>query len=171
MSNLREKVFSGGPVKCFFLYGSNNWDSVVFGNASCAEIKYHSSIATPFQKNFFTIKVLDMCLPYAKKYFQEHHWSDFFFMAQITEILFCFRMPVLKRSQLENDSFSKKKKLLWKFYVCVYLTQKGIFRSTSEVCFSLWFKELRFCCFQECWFCRDQRSQFEKDTFSKNFLQ
>ena len=73
MSNLREKVFSGGPVKCFFLYGLNNSDSVVFGNASCAEIKYHSSIATPFQKKFFTIKVLDMCLPYAKKYFQEHH--------------------------------------------------------------------------------------------------
>ena len=72
MSNLREKVFSGGPVKCFFLYGSNNSDSVVFGNASCAEIKYHSSITTPFQKKFFTNKVLDMCLPYVKKYFQEH---------------------------------------------------------------------------------------------------
>ena len=30
VSTLRKKVFSGAPVKCFFLYGSNKSDSVVF---------------------------------------------------------------------------------------------------------------------------------------------
>ena len=39
---LYKKVFSGAPFKCVFLYGSNKSDSVVFGNADFAVIKYHS---------------------------------------------------------------------------------------------------------------------------------
>ena len=35
------------------------------------------------------------------------------------------------------------------------------------MCFSVWLKQIRFCCFRECQFGRDQRSQFEYDTFSK----
>ena len=50
MSTLRKKVFSGAPVKFVFLYGSNNSNSVVFGNANFAEIKDHSLRTTPFQK-------------------------------------------------------------------------------------------------------------------------
>ena len=49
MSTLRKKVFSGAPFKYFFLYGSSNSNSVVFGNTSLAEMKDHSLRVTPFQ--------------------------------------------------------------------------------------------------------------------------
>ena len=42
VSTLRRKVFSGAPVKCFSIYGSNNSDSVVFEYVAFGEIKYHS---------------------------------------------------------------------------------------------------------------------------------
>ena len=87
MSTLRKKkIFSAAPVKLFFIYGTNNSDSVVVGKARFSEIKDHSLITTPFQKRF-SVKVLGMCLPYVKRYFQEHQWSVFFFMTQITYLL------------------------------------------------------------------------------------
>ena len=48
-STLHKKVFSGAPVKCVLIYGSNNSDSVVFRNAAFREIKDHSLRMTPFQ--------------------------------------------------------------------------------------------------------------------------
>ena len=48
-STLHEKVFSGAPVKCFTLYGSNNSDSVVFGDAAFRGIKKHSLRTTSFR--------------------------------------------------------------------------------------------------------------------------
>ena len=56
-------------MKYVFLYGSNNSESVVFMNASFEEIKDFSLRRTPFQKNFFAMKVLTVCLPYLKRYF------------------------------------------------------------------------------------------------------
>ena len=56
-------------MKYVFLYGSNNSESVVFRNAGFEEIKDFSLRRTPFQKKFFAMKVLGMCLPYLKKYF------------------------------------------------------------------------------------------------------
>ena len=56
VSTLRKKVFSGAPVKWIFLYGLNNSDSVVFGNAAFGEIKDHSVRTTPFQKRFLLEK-------------------------------------------------------------------------------------------------------------------
>ena len=53
VSTLRKKVFSGAPVKCVFLYGSNNSDSVIFRNAAVGEIKDHSLRKTPFQKKIY----------------------------------------------------------------------------------------------------------------------
>ena len=50
VSTLRKKVFLGAPVKCVFLYGSKNSDSVVFKNVGFAEIKDHSLRRTPSQK-------------------------------------------------------------------------------------------------------------------------
>ena len=50
MSTLCKKVFSGAPVKCAFLYESNNLNSVVFENDGFAEIKDHSLRTTPFKK-------------------------------------------------------------------------------------------------------------------------
>ena len=53
---LLKKVFSGAPVKCFSVYGLNNLDAVVFGNAAFGEIKDHSLRTTPFQKKPFLWK-------------------------------------------------------------------------------------------------------------------
>ena len=63
MSTVRKKVFSGAPVKCFSLYGSNNSDCVVFENHAFGEIKDDSLKTTPFQKKI-VMEVLGLCLPY-----------------------------------------------------------------------------------------------------------
>ena len=92
-------------MKYVFLYGSNNSESVVFRNASFEEIKDFSLRRTPFQKNFFAMKVLTMCLPYLIRYFYKQQLSAFFFIAQITQIeghrlITTTGMPVLKRSKI-----------------------------------------------------------------------
>ena len=48
-STLPKKVFLGALVNCVFLYGSNNSDSVIFGNAAFGDIKDYSLRTTPFQ--------------------------------------------------------------------------------------------------------------------------
>ena len=96
MSTLRKKVFLGAPVKCFSLCGSNNLDSVVYENAATGEVKDHSFKTTPFLKKI-AMEILGMCLPYVKRYFQEHQLSVFFFMAQITQILLVSVMSILQR--------------------------------------------------------------------------
>ena len=68
---MRKKVFSGASVKCVFLYGSYNSEYVLFNNVDLAEIKDHSLRTTPFQKKI-SMEYLDLCLPYVKRYFQEH---------------------------------------------------------------------------------------------------
>ena len=115
VSTFHKKVFSGAQVKCLFLYGSNNSDCAIFGNAAFGEINDRSLRTTPFQtkichgscefvstlhKEVFSgapvkwlflyglnKKFLSLCLPYVKRYFQEHQLSAFFFMAQITQIV------------------------------------------------------------------------------------
>ena len=152
-------------MSCF--YGSSNSDAAVFRNAAFGEFKDHSLKRTPFQKKF-AVEVLGMQLPYIKRYFQEYQWSSFLFMAQITQILFLSRVVLLEISKItvwERDIF--KEKLPFKFQVCVYLPWKGIFRSTSKVLFWFWLKYIWLFCFWECHFWRDQRSQFESDTFSR----
>ena len=86
VSTLCEKVFSRAPVKCFSLYGLNNSDSLVFGNATFGEIKNHNLKTRRFQK-IFAMKVLGICLSYLKRYFQEHQWSAFLLMVHIIQIL------------------------------------------------------------------------------------
>ena len=71
VSTLCKKVFSRAPVKCFSLYGLNNSDSLVFGNATFGEIKNHSLRTRRFQK-IFAMNVLGICLSYLKRYFLEH---------------------------------------------------------------------------------------------------
>ena len=89
VSTLCKKVFSRAPVKCFCLYGLNNSDSLVFGNSTFGEIKNHNLKTRRFQK-IFAMKVLGICLSYLKRYFQEHQWSAFLFMVQITQIFSSF---------------------------------------------------------------------------------
>ena len=102
MSALRKKVFSGAPVKSVSLYGSNNSDSVIFGNDASGEIKDHSLRMTPFQKKKFAMEVLSLCLPSVKRYFEEHQLSVFFFITQTIQILLFLGMPLLERSNLQN---------------------------------------------------------------------
>ena len=88
-----------------------------------------------------SMKVLGLCLPYVKRYFQEDQLSVFFFMAEITKVLLFSLMPILQRSKITVwERHLLKKNLLWMFLVCVYLTWKGMFISTSKVLFSLWLK-------------------------------
>ena len=56
LSNLHKKVLSGAPVKCCFLYSSNNSDFVVLENAGFGEIKDDSLRMTPFQGFFLLWK-------------------------------------------------------------------------------------------------------------------
>ena len=56
MSTLPKEVFSGAPVKCIFIYESNNSDSVVFENDGFAEIKDHSLSTIDFLEIFFNHK-------------------------------------------------------------------------------------------------------------------
>ena len=98
VSTLHKKVFSGAPVRWVFLYGWNNSDSAVFGNATFGEIKDQSLRMTNFEKKF-AMKVLGLCLPYVKRYFQEHQLSVFFFMVQTTQILMFSGKPILQRSK------------------------------------------------------------------------
>ena len=53
-----------------------------------------------FSRIFSVMEGLGICLPYIRRYFQEHWWSDFFFRAQITQILLFWRMPVSERSKI-----------------------------------------------------------------------
>ena len=122
LSTLCKKVFSGATVKGIFVCGSNNSDSVVFGNTALGDIKDHSLIMTRFEKKKIAVEVLGLCLLYIKRYFQEHQFSGFFFMAEITQILLFSGMPLLERSKIKVWEWQiLKKNLLWKFWVCVYL--------------------------------------------------
>ena len=94
-----------------------------------------------FWKKKNSMKVLGLCLPYVKRYFQEDQLSVFFFMAEITKVLLFSVMPISQRSKITVwERHLLKKNLLWMFLVCVYLTWKGMFISTSKVLFSLWLK-------------------------------
>ena len=83
----------------FFLFCSNNLDSVVFGNAAFGEIKDHSLKTRPFQKKL-CYGNLRMCLTYVKSYFQEHRLSASLFMAQIIQILLFWALSILQRSKI-----------------------------------------------------------------------
>ena len=66
-------------------------------------------VSNTFSKKKITMYLLGICLPYVKRYFQEHQWSAFFFRAQITQIMLFSRIPVSERSnqrsQFEKDTF------------------------------------------------------------------
>ena len=51
-------------------------------------------------KKFSAMEVLDLYLPYMKRYFQEHQQIIFFFVAQITQTLLFSGMPLLERSKI-----------------------------------------------------------------------
>ena len=69
VSALRKKVFSGAPVQCVSLYGSNNSDSVIFGNDASGEIKDHSLRMTPFQKKKICHGSFEFVSTFRKKVF------------------------------------------------------------------------------------------------------
>ena len=93
-----------------------------------------------FQTNF--IEALGICLSYIKKYFQEHQWSDFLFVAHITQVLFfqesCFWRD--QGPQFEKDTFSKKKKKknAIRSFMHVPPLHKSVFSRAPVKCFSLY---------------------------------
>ena len=125
-------------MKWFSLYRSNNSDSVVFGNATFREIKDHSFRTTPFQKKI-SIKVLGLCLHYAKRYFQEYQWSAFLFMAQITQILLFSGMLLLERLKITvwKQKLFKKKFRYGSFWFVSTLRRKVV-SGVPMKCFSLY---------------------------------
>ena len=116
MSALRKKIFSESPVKCVFLYGCNNSDSVIFENAAFVEIKDHS-LRRKLKKKI-SMEVLSLCLPNVtnlKTYFQEDQLIAFVFMAQ-TSYCVDFRNAAfggIKGHSLRTTAFQKKI-LIWK---------------------------------------------------------
>ena len=114
------------------------------------------------------MEVLGMsCLPYRKRFFWKHQWSVFFFMAQIIQILLFSRMTVLQRSKStvwEGNLF--KKNCYGSFWFASTLHKK-VFLETPMKCFSLYASNNSDFVVFGCWFCRDQRSQFENKNFSK----
>ena len=137
VSALLKKVFSGAPVNCFSLYGSNKCNCVVFGNLAFGEIKDHSLRTTPFQK-----KICDQSFRFVsthiKRYFQEHQLSVFFFMAQITVIVLFLGILLLERSKItiwEQQRFLKKNHGSFGF---VSTLSKKVFAGAPVRCFSLY---------------------------------
>ena len=62
---LRKEVFSEAPLKFFFLYCSNNSDSVISVNSGIPELKDHSLRTTPFQEYFCygrSVSIIKICL-------------------------------------------------------------------------------------------------------------
>ena len=142
VSTLRKKVFSGALVKFFPFYGPSNSDSVVFGNATFAEIKDHS-LKTTSKK--IDMKVLSFFLPYVKWHCQGHQWRDFLFMAQMIQILLFLGVPFLERSKITVwEQHLWKTNLQWKFWVVSALRIKVFSRGPVKR-FSLYGSNESFC--------------------------
>ena len=89
VSTLHKKLFSRAPVTCVFLGGSSNSDSVVFKNAGFGKIKDYSWKTTPLQKKKkIAMKVLGMCVPFIRRYFQEHQFLVLLKHRNIDSVIF-----------------------------------------------------------------------------------
>ena len=84
------------------------------------------------------MKVLGICLPYVKRYFQEHQLSVFFSMDQITQILLFSEMPLLERFKItvREQHIFKKKNCYESFRFASTLREKIFSRATVN-CFSM----------------------------------
>ena len=89
-------------------------------------------------KTAFAVKVLGICLPYVKRYFQEHQLSVFFSMDQITQILLFSEMPLLERFKItvREQHIFKKKNCYESFRFASTLREKIFSRATVN-CFSM----------------------------------
>ena len=136
VSTLRKKVFSGALVKFFPFYGPSNSDSVVFGNATFAEIKDHS-LKTTSKK--IDMKVLSFFLPYVKWHCQGHQWRDFPFMAQMIQILLFLGVPFLERSKITVWEWHLlKKRIYYRSFEFLPALCKKVFLKAQVKCFSLY---------------------------------
>ena len=136
VSTLRKKVFSGALVKFFPFYGPSNSDSVVFGNATFAEIKDHS-LKTTSKK--IDMKVLSFFLPYVKWHCQGHQWRDFLFMAQMIQILLFLGVPFLERSKITVWEWHLlKKRIYYRSFEFLPALCKKVFLKAQVKCFSLY---------------------------------
>ena len=92
-----------------------------------------------FQTN--CIEALGICLSYIKKYFQEHQWSDFLFVAHITQLLLFSGILLLERSRTKiwkRHIFKKKKENAIRSFTHVPPLHKRVFSRAPVKCFSLY---------------------------------
>ena len=92
-----------------------------------------------FQTN--CIEALGICLSYIKKYFQEHQWSDFLFVAHITQLLLFSGILLLERSRTtiwKRHIFKKKKENAIRSFTHVPPLHKRVFSRSRVKCFSLY---------------------------------
>ena len=101
-------------------------------------------------------------MPHVKRYFQRHPWNTSFFRAQITQILLFSGMLVLERSKITVWE--------WHFFEHrIFFAMEVLHMCLTYLkrFFHVALKCVRFSCFRECWFWRDQTLQFVSNTFSK----
>ena len=167
MSTLCKTVCSRAPVKGFCLYGLNNLNVVLFWECHFWKDQRSQLQNYTFSKKNFGVKGLGMCLPYVNRYFQEHQWSAFLFMAQITQILLFSRMLVLQRSKItvwEQKVF--KNKFIYGSFWFVSTLRKKVFSGALVKCFFPYSSNNSDSVVWENGGFGDQRSQCESDTFS-----
>ena len=107
--------------------------------------------------------ILGLRLPYVKRYFQPHRQS--FFSLGFKLLRFScfqeFRFGRDQTSQFNSDTLSKKLSAMEAWGMCLSFVKK-YFHLHQWNYFFLGLKLVRFLCFQECRFERDQRSHLWK---------
>ena len=121
-------------------------------------------------QNFFALKVLCMCLPYIKSYFQEHQWSAFFFRAEMPHILLFLRMQFQRdqSSQFESNIFSRIFSPIEFFRLCLSYVKR--YYQTHQWKSIFFMAQITQILFPGCWFWRDQRSLILSKPFQESFF-
>ena len=124
VSSLRKKVFQHHQWIIFFLYDSNNSDSVVSGNVGFTEIKDHSLRTTLCQKKYCYDSLGSV--------------SIFLFLAQITQILLFSGRPILERRKITVWKWHLFKKIFcYESFGYVSTLRKKAFSGAPVKCYFL----------------------------------
>ena len=132
-------MFSRAPVTCVFLGGSSNSDSVVLRMPVLERSKITVGKRHLYKKKKIAMKVLGMCVPFIRRYFQEHQFLVLLKHRNIDSVIFRNAgFEEINNHSLRTTPFQKKiaMELLGMYLPYV----ESYFWSTSELCFSLWLK-------------------------------
>ena len=92
-----------------------------------------------YKKRKIAMKVLGMCVPFIRRYFQEHQFLVLLKHRNIDSVIFRYAgFEEINNHSLRTTPFQKK---IAMELLGMYLPYgKSYFWSTSELCFSLWLK-------------------------------